>query len=505
MIYMPAPRAIAINTAVLACLIALCVVSGLMVAVSPEFGAMAILVAAAGATFFLGLSPTRAFLSALVILLSGYVFLGRGAAYIGVYPLYVSEMVLSLAVLQIFVAIWGARIQPLHWLLLAFMLFGLFRTIPFVGTYGIDALRDSVIWAYALFAFALSITLKRSHFEWIYRVLNRWLPWAIVLGAALYLAQLLLQPYLPRIPSPDNLSIIAIRPGEIAVHLGGMGAFLILGLYASGPQRLGRGNLLLYVMVAMGLLIMSTMSRGGFLGVGSALFVALLFLPSVRFFQALGIAVLVLPLILIFAPQASLGSREVTIDQSVRNITSIVAPEEGTALEGTRSWREEWWDKIIGYTVEGPYFWTGKGFGINLANDDGFAVDDAGTLRSPHNGHLTILARMGVPGLFLWLTFGAVFALTLLRTRSIFLRRDEIMLAGMAAWILAYLTGAWVNMAFDVYLEGPQGGIWFWSLVGLGMALAAVAIRPDEDRLNVPGGSPIRRPIAAVLPQSTFN
>ena len=27
---------------------------------------------------------------------------------------------------------------------------------------------------------------------------------------------------------------------------------------------------------------------------------------------------------------------------------------------------------IIDYTVFGDYFWTGKGFGISLADDDGF-------------------------------------------------------------------------------------------------------------------------------------
>ena len=48
----------------------------------------------------------------------------------------------------------------------------------------------------------------------------------------------------------------------------------------------------------------------------------------------------------------------------------------------------------------GPYKWTGKGYGINLADDDGYQID--GSLRSPHNGHMTILARSGLPGITLW-------------------------------------------------------------------------------------------------------
>jgi hypothetical protein len=31
-----------------------------------------------------------------------------------------------------------------------------------------------------------------------------------------------------------------------------------------------------------------------------------------------------------------------------------------------------------------------------------------------------------------------------------------------------------VNATFDVYLEGPQGGIWFWCVFGFGIALMEV-------------------------------
>ena len=36
---------------------------------------------------------------------------------------------------------------------------------------------------------------------------------------------------------------------------------------------------------------------------------------------------------------------------------------------------------------------------------------------------------------------------------------------------MAYFTAFLVNMSFDVYLEGPQGGIWFWCLIGYAIAL----------------------------------
>jgi hypothetical protein len=42
--------------------------------------------------------------------------------------------------------------------------------------------------------------------------------------------------------------------------------------------------------------------------------------------------------------------------------------------------------------------------------------------------------------------------------------------ARLNIWVLAYWVAFVVNMSFDVYLEGPQGGIWFWSLFGFGIA-----------------------------------
>jgi hypothetical protein len=65
--------------------------------------------------------------------------------------------------------------------------------------------------------------------------------------------------------------------------------------------------------------------------------------------------------------------------------------------------------------------------------------------------------------------------MTMLRARQLFLRRGETLLAGLAAWILVYWLATATNASFDVYIEGPQGGIWFWSLMGAGIALSMLA------------------------------
>jgi hypothetical protein len=165
------------------------------------------------------------------------------------------------------------------------------------------------------------------------------------------------------------------------------------------------------------------------------------------------------------------GARKVSPQQITASIGSVIGHNSREGLEETRRWRLEWWTDIVNYTFRGDYFWTGKGFGINLADDDGYQVEEEGALRSPHNGHMTILARAGVPGLLLWVLLQTAFAVSLLVAYFKARRAGREWWARVNLWLLAYWSAFMVNGAFDVFLEGPQGGIWFWSLFGFGIAV----------------------------------
>ena len=64
-------------------------------------------------------------------------------------------------------------------------------------------------------------------------------------------------------------------------------------------------------------------------------------------------------------------ARPVSSHQILENAKSIVG-ESGQQNEGTKRWRLNWWNIIINETFYGPSFWTGRGFGINLGDADGF-------------------------------------------------------------------------------------------------------------------------------------
>jgi hypothetical protein len=169
--------------------------------------------------------------------------------------------------------------------------------------------------------------------------------------------------------------------------------------------------------------------------------------------------------------------RPATFQQMVQNLMSIFGSSSDNGLEGSKQFRLAWWGHIVDYTVFGKYFWTGKGFGVNLADVDGFQSTSDHSLRSPHNTEMTVLARMGVPGLLLWLLLQGAFGVGLLRATLAYRRAGDWQLAAVGGWIFAYWVAMLVDTSFDPYLEGPQGGIWFWVIFGLGLVIMRLAPR----------------------------
>jgi O-antigen ligase len=163
------------------------------------------------------------------------------------------------------------------------------------------------------------------------------------------------------------------------------------------------------------------------------------------------------------------GPRELSFDFLMKAVGSIVHETDDDAMQGSKEWRMRWWNDIIQYTFHGKYFWAGKGFGINLANDDGYQVDANEALRSPHNGHLTMLARSGVPGFTLWIITQGTWALLIVKT---YFRARKLRLmnwSGLFMFLGTYWAAFMANATFDVFLEGPMGGIWLWCIYGAGI------------------------------------
>ena len=459
---------------------AVAVAAGILFALPVVTGALLILLLAGATWPRWNIALPKLFLVALGAALVGYAVLGRGFAHLGYRPLYVGEAVLALGVLAVVLG-GGIRLafrSRIAWILAAFMLWGAARTVPYLGQYGLAALRDGATWGYGVFAFLVAAFILRT--GWFARALTgygRALP-VILFGVPL----VLLLGYLGvDLMTPDGVPLFQFRGGPASVHLAGAAAFLALGLYTGVGRRGGHGGSLsewlLWTAWFVGFLISATQNRGGMLAILGGVFVVLVLRPFSGWGKLAFVSVTVVSLFFLasldFGFQERKG-RSLSPDQLVENLQSIYGGGDAVGLQNTRNWRLRWWDKIIDYTFFGKYFWTGKGFGINLSISDGIfpslPKDEQAALRSPHNSHLTILARAGVPGLLLWVVLQAAFGIAMLRA---FLRARATGQDGWARidiWILAYWIALNINAAFTVYFEGPYGGIWFWSLFGFGIA-----------------------------------
>jgi len=438
----------------------------------------------------------RIFAISLVGLLIGYAFLGKGFAYLGVHPVYIGEIVLAIgcATAAIRGGIRLAFRSATCWWVLAFGLWGVIRTIPYIGIYQTNAIRDGVIWGYGTFAILVAAFLLRTRLvETVPRFYAKYLPFLLLWYPLALLLELSVENFIPRVPGTEA-SLLDLKSGDVAVHLAGAVAFLLLGLRrmpSDGTQKQSsdvRGaatEMVLWVLLLFGVVLVSANNRGGLLAL---LIAAAIAIPS-RPLNSLGriaIAVSICAVLVLSDFQIDYGSergRQISLSQIGDNIASIFVEKDVGDLNNTRQWRIDWWNTIIDYTVRGDYFFTGKGFGINLADDDGFQVSEDHSLRSPHNGHLTILARAGVPGFALWTCLQASFVISLLRAFLVARRKRNVFWERVNLWILCYWAAFMVNGAFDVFLEGPQGGIWFWSWFGFG--IAAVVYQRRQERWSV--------------------
>lgn len=425
---------------------------------------------------------TNGYLGWLCFVLLGYALLGKGFAYLGARPLYVGEVSLIFglgALLATARSVAYVTRRPVVWLLAITSLWGAVRTVPYLSTFGVSALRDAVIWGYGIFAVIIAALLveKPTRLKLLIRRYNRFILLFVGLIWLLYVITKAASGLLPQLPGAP-VPLVHLKMGDVQVHLGGIAVFLLLGM-ARAPTWF---ILLLLVELFVG----GMQNRGGFVSAGMAVTVVLLLRPSIskrlpRLAVGAGALLLLFVTVEPMIPTVRSGGRTISVEQLQKNVESIFSETEGgSGLQGTKEWRLNWWGDIIGYTVNGPHFWTGKGFGVNLADSDGYQVTHDRSLRSPHNGHMTMLARTGVPGFVLWVLLHLTWFMQMLRAYFRSMNRNHHSWSNVFLFLIAYWVAFMTNASFDVFLEGPMGGIWFWVLFGVGIgAMQIYRQRPE--------------------------
>ena len=153
-----------------------------------------------------------------------------------------------------------------------------------------------------------------------------------------------------------------------------------------------------------------------------------------------------------------------------------------------------WWRTVAEETLEsGPVF--GLGFGANLterfARTYQLDLGEEFNVRSPHSIFFTVLGRMGIVGLAAWL---AVVVAILVRTRRLvrLAATDPSALPVLGWWSVAWML--LVSGSFGVVIEGPMGGVLFWTALGLANALTprqcAASTAAEAANGEPPAGEP---------------
>jgi len=434
-----------------------------------------------------GWTVDDAYFAFWVFTLTGYALFGKGFAYIGIPPLYIGEILLLTGVVIVlrngcFLAAL-ASVPSLF--LLALMALVLMHVFSDLQKYGIEAIRDSVIVMYGIIALTTAgiliadpnrLELIIGYYRKFSTILVVMCPFMIIFSSFMYGS-------LPNWPN-SGLPLIFVRTGELAVHLTGVAVFALMGFRSRGIAWT--------LLLLAGATIVFAQNRGGAVSFAIPTMIALLFATDRKqLLMPIMVAALVGTLAVVgdFRIEAG-GGRNIDAQQLVANVASIFDDSNTGNLSGTKEWRMSWWASIIQYTFHGDYFWSGKGFGMSLAEADGFVVGQelgGPILRSPHNAHMTILARMGVPGLTLWalllLSWFAMLALSAIAAW----RAGEVRWARFFLFIACYALSAIIDASFDVALEGPMIGIWFWALIGVGLGASAIyrARRPGLSGLRL--------------------
>jgi hypothetical protein len=432
------------------------------------------------------LSEGDRYLALLAIVLLGYALMGKGFAYLGFPPLYVGEIALLIGIV-VFLrtgAFVGALATLPALMLVALMAWVLARTIPFFGLYGFESLRDSAIVMYGGFAFiVIGLLLEDARrINTVLRYYGIMLASFPAIPVGFWFTKYWVE-YIPRLYGP--VPIVEIGASAVGTHLAGAMVFVLIGY---------RKVSFLWVFVWLATLTMvAATNRGATIAALGPIMFAMLMLGRLRLLLTTILAAVSIFTVLL-AVEASftqyndepkgLTDRPVSAQQIVENAKSIVG-QSGQQNEGTKEWRLNWWNIIINDTLYGPSFWTGRGFGINLADADGFHGPRSPTpLRSPHNAHMTVLARAGVPGVVLWSIVLISWVGMQLNAMFSARARGHERWAELFLFVFCYAISILINATFDVTLEGPMQGIWFWCLFGFGIGSVMVYRAQHSDEMG---------------------
>ena len=394
------------------------------------------------------------YLKFYLLILTLYVFINKGIAYsFLVEILFLFGVLLFILLRKETYLIWDKKVKMLIFFMILSFIYIFVCAFKFPL---IQIIRDSFVFQYAWFTLILFLFKDEKIYIWntIYRI-YKWFPFVALLN---FIFQYF-------VPSISNIKIFGDIPFLLYKN-GDMGVHLLIStiLLLIKPERYSsKWRLFLLFLIAFNFIVVSAYSRSGMLSfvLGLISFIFLTKDQKIKYNSRNLLKILpwvmlvIIPVFLSINVGENFQGRSAGFSQLGQNVTSIIGSADDANLENNEIWRLLWWGKIIEYSFTPEHFFTGKGLGMSLAQTDDIKSDD--DLRSPHNFHLTIMARFGVIVFCIWIYW------LILLFKPMINRK----LVGKEMAISCILLAFVINSTFDVFLEGPMGAFPFWTFIGL--------------------------------------
>jgi hypothetical protein len=442
-------------------------------------------------------------LEALILgfLIFGYIVGNRGFAQLRLThtsPVYLGEagMLACIGILASRLALKRERLfpkTPLSWAIVAFVFIGGVRLCCDISGLSPatieETLRDSAAVYYALFFF---IAYKVGSDRVGRRVMERFILIGFLLLLPIFIIQFFAFPGLFNRITVRGYPLIAHKGDLTATYLGFASFYFFL--------RPSRGSLLVLSRILSAVFFLgmiALMGRASMVGFALAVvFVLIARRPQFAFYQ---IATACLALLIVGLLQVTQLSEKGGFFSQLTDRVESMADFSGTGnyrsqigdvAANNNEFRTVWWRSVYNETMR-KHPWFGLGFGYDLTA--GFmrayfptGGEDTAATRSPHSIWVTILGRMGIVG---WLSFAAI---------AYLIAREALTTARMVARgalppsALSFWTGTIIilgSASFGVVLEGPMGGILFWTFLGLA---SSQLHEQKASRVELPAGSEMK-------------
>jgi hypothetical protein len=320
-----------------------------------------------------------------------------------------------------------------------------------------NVIRDSLAFEYALFAIIIFFFKEDKEYVWKKFIeLYRWAPLILLLNTLVFYYVIL---YLPPIEIFGGQPLFLYKNGDKSLHLLISTIFMILFADQFSKNWLTLNT----ILILINLLILLAFTRSGSVAYLAGIFCFFFFSKTSLITNNLRKVLKYIPILMvivfgIFAAieiEGDAQGRKISLSQITDNFSSIVSSDIDGSLTDNKVWRLVWWAKLLNESFTVEHFFIGKGLGMSLAGNDLTNVDE--NLRSPHNFHLTIIARFGYIIFFIWLYW------LYLLFKPLFTKQLSGIILGITCILLAFI----INGSFDVFFEGPMGAFPFWTLVGL--------------------------------------